>query len=196
MAKAIMVSIRPEWCVKIAHGEKTVEVRKTRPKLATPFKCYICCTQSGTKKFWTGPRYSYADDHSHNQFDRCGNGKVIGEFVCDNVRPIMADSFIARESADEALRGTCLTQKQLKAYADWGRGKALYNCKDVYGWHISKLQIYDKPRELGELRKYCENSWYCESCAMFNAADETCGNAALEVRPPRSWCYVEGLWDG
>lgn len=42
--KAVMISIRPKWCEKIANGEKTIEVRKTRPKLETPFKCYIYCT--------------------------------------------------------------------------------------------------------------------------------------------------------
>lgn len=36
--KAVMISIRPKWCEKIANGEKTIEVRKTRPKLETPFK--------------------------------------------------------------------------------------------------------------------------------------------------------------
>lgn len=42
--KSVLISIRPEWCGKIASGEKTVEVRKTRPKLDMPFKCYIYCT--------------------------------------------------------------------------------------------------------------------------------------------------------
>ena len=46
MSKAVMISIRPKWCEKIASGEKTIEVRKTRPKLETPFKCYIYCTQA------------------------------------------------------------------------------------------------------------------------------------------------------
>lgn len=32
MSKAVMLSIRPKWCEKIASGEKTIEVRKTRPK--------------------------------------------------------------------------------------------------------------------------------------------------------------------
>ena len=45
MSKAVMLSIRPKWCEKIASGEKTIEVRKTRPKLETPFKCYIYETQ-------------------------------------------------------------------------------------------------------------------------------------------------------
>lgn len=47
--KAVMISIRPEWCKKIMSGEKTVEVRKTKPNLKTPFKCYIYCT-AGTGK--------------------------------------------------------------------------------------------------------------------------------------------------
>ena len=41
---AVLISIRPKWCEKIISGEKTIEVRKTRPKLATPFKCHIYCT--------------------------------------------------------------------------------------------------------------------------------------------------------
>lgn len=46
MRKAVLISIRPAWCQKIANGEKTIEVRKNRPKLAPPFKCYIYCTQA------------------------------------------------------------------------------------------------------------------------------------------------------
>lgn len=44
MDKSVLISIRPKWCELIASGEKTIEVRKTRPKLETPFKCYIYCT--------------------------------------------------------------------------------------------------------------------------------------------------------
>ena len=39
--KAVLISIKPKWCELIASGKKTVEVRKTRPKIDTPFKCYI-----------------------------------------------------------------------------------------------------------------------------------------------------------
>lgn len=74
--KAVLISIRPKWCEKIVTGEKTIEVRKTRPKLETPFKCYIYCTL---------PRYPHEDfiekDYPKPQF--YGGGKVIGEFVCD-----------------------------------------------------------------------------------------------------------------
>ena len=49
MSKAVLISIRPQWCQKIASGEKTIEVRKTKPKLETPFKCYIYCKLDGLK---------------------------------------------------------------------------------------------------------------------------------------------------
>ena len=44
--KAVLMSAKPEWCKKILSREKTVEVRKTRPKLETPFKVYIYCTKT------------------------------------------------------------------------------------------------------------------------------------------------------
>ena len=52
MAKAVLISIRPKWCEKIANGEKTVEVRKTKPYLETPFKCYIYCTNTRPFLVW------------------------------------------------------------------------------------------------------------------------------------------------
>lgn len=58
MSKAVLISIRPEWCEKIMTGQKTIEVRKTRPKMNPPFKCYIY---------------------------KCGSGKVIGEFLCNKI---------------------------------------------------------------------------------------------------------------
>ena len=49
--KAVMISIRPEWDEKITSGEKTADVRKTRPKVEPPFKCYIYCTKA-KEKLW------------------------------------------------------------------------------------------------------------------------------------------------
>lgn len=44
--KAVLLSIQPRWCGLIASGKKTIEVRKTRPKIETPFKCYIYQSKS------------------------------------------------------------------------------------------------------------------------------------------------------
>lgn len=173
MSKAVMLSVRPKWCEKIASGEKTIEVRKTRPKLKTPFRCYIYCTQS--------------DDANRL---RGSQGKVIGEFTCDEITRVNICGFWddSGKQLDNQLRETCLTQKEFCDYLDEKVG---------YGWHISNLKIYDTPRELSEFRRACPNSWYCESCAMHWENNGTCGNESLQIkRPPQSWCYVEAMDNG
>lgn len=177
MSKAVLISIRPRWCEKIASGEKTIEIRKTRPKVDTPFKCYIYCTQSGDARRLVGER-----------------GKVIGEFTCDRIYKIDKDSTdflfkagglsVYKQAAEEkcGLR-VAMTDDELHGY--------LGHCQG-YGWHISDLKIYDAPRELGELRRACPNNFYCESCAMYRENDGTCGNESLQIKcTPQSWCYVE-----
>ena len=172
MSKAVLISIRPQWCEKIASGEKTIEVRKTRPKLETPFKCYIYCTKNERKKFWTGPRYSYADDHSHNQFDRCGNGKVIGEFVCDRIAIITYDGGLLACTTNAAFSpASCLSQSEIVDYIG-SHGRA-------YGWYISGLKIYDEPKGLGEFTGLRKTKFGMEPVAI--------------TRPFQSWGYVEEL---
>lgn len=134
--KAVLISIQPKWCELIASGKKTIEVRKTKPKLKPPFKCYIYCTKDKNNHFWTGKRYSYADDRSHNAFDKDGNGKVIGEFTCDTF-------VLDRTYGHDPLfcGAACMDTIDVAAYA-------LNNL--VHGWHISDLKIYDEPIELSE----------------------------------------------
>lgn len=211
--KSVMLSIKPKWCELIASGRKTMEVRKTRPKLEAPFLCYIYCTKDKGISFWTGKRYAYADDRSHNLFDACGNGKVIGEFVCDYILEITPDTYGHHKYfiSDDDLNASCLTTNDLWEY---GRGKTLY------GWHISDLVIYDVPRELSEFVvndkmaiKTCRHrirwgqpesvtqhgGWikggYC--CTRYSEPVSCepvfCENYITKPvsRPPQSWCYVE-----
>lgn len=173
MSKAVLISIRPKWCEKIVNGEKTVEVRKTSPKMKTPFKCYIYCTQ---------PKYPREDfiatDYPKPQF--YGGGKVIGEFTCDRIYELAPLNHAPNDVEQQA----CLTREEIVRYLK-GVG-----C----GWHISDLKIYDAPRELGEFRRVCVNDLYCESCAMYRENKGTCGNKSLRFkRPPLSWCYVEKM---
>ena len=146
MNKCVLLSIRPRYCELIANGKKTIEVRKTRPKLETPFKCYIyrCLEKSG-------------DIYTTS-------GKVIGEFVCDRI-----DMLAPLNHCDANVeKDSCLTREQIVRYL---RGKG-------YGWHISALQIYDKPRKLSEFHKpTMPTGLRYEDDAI--------------KRPPESWCYVE-----
>ena len=177
MSKAIMLSIRPKWCEKIASGKKTIEVRKTKTKLETPFKAYIYCTMPDTRD-----PHNILELHGADGKIRKANGKVIGEFTCDRIYELAP----LNHAPDDVEKQACLTREEIVDYLK-GTG---------YGWHISNLKIYDKPRELNEFRRSCPNSWYCESCAMYWENNGTCGNASLQIkRPPQSWCYVEEVRD-
>ena len=177
MSKAVMLSVRPKWCEKIIIGEKTVEVRKNRPKLETPFKCYIYKTQGWVEK-------------DGIMAFRLG-GRVIGEFTCDRIYELETRSpggryYVKREgqpTTNDVARHSCLTLKDMHEYLQ---------SKVGYGWHISDLRIYDQPRVLTEFRKSCPNDLYCEDCAMYSNNNGICNNGALTLRrPPQSWCYVE-----
>lgn len=198
--KAVLLSIHPRWCGLIALGKKTIEIRKTKPKIETPFKVYIYCTNDKRNHFWTGKRYSYADERSHNAFDKDGNGKVIGEFICDEIRkyyPISNIDPINKPYGDDILASSCLSSEELNDYAFSGRGYG-----KLYGWHISGLIIYEQPKALEAFSPYChfQNNGYCQcedECGckkfMFNpfgdVKDVMCCNYVSQ--PPRSWCYVE-----
>lgn len=166
MSKAVMLSIRPKWCEKIASGEKTIEVRKTRPKLDTPFKCYIYCTQSGVALGAWGK-----------------HGKVIGEFTCDRIFPInVFDNGGIQNWFFEHMERSCLTYEGLADYIGNGR--------TGHGWHISNLKIYDTPKELSKFSRPFENC-IDKVCDEFGCA--SCENGGHIKRPPQSWCYVEAM---
>ena len=180
MSKAVMLSVRPKWCEKIASGEKTIEVRKTKPKLAPPFKAYIYCTMPDAKD-----PHNILELHGADGKIRKANGKVVGEFTCDRIFPInVFDNGSIQNWLFEHMERSCLTYKELADY--------IGNGKTGYGWHIVDLLIYDQPRELTEFRWFCLNDLCCEACAMYSNNNGICNNGALPLRrPPQSWCYVE-----
>lgn len=142
--KAVLMSIKPKWCEKIARGEKTVEVRKTKPKLQTPFKCYIYMT--ATKERCRFFEYITAYENSKGEIVN-GAKKVVGEFVCDNIEKIacyvVADKYDEYLVSDKFLYDCGLSYEELHEYLDG---------EDGYAWKISKLKIYDSPKELCEFR--------------------------------------------
>lgn len=159
--KSVMLSIKPKYCELIASGRKTIEVRKTKPKIDTPFKVYIYMTKSNL----VGDRKAYQDRLA---------GKVIGEFVCDEIQTFRPDDYnCPYDISDDDLKLTCLNREDMYAY---GRGKTLY------GWHISNLVIYDKPKELSKfINKSSQITFDKDGVLVYKGM----------TRPPQSWCYVE-----
>lgn len=172
--KSVLISIQPYWVFLIiakAMGlnidiAKTVEVRKNYPKANDWDETVKIYCSKDKKSFARIPK-------EYQPLMQQFSGKVIGEFVCSNIAKGTSQS------------GSCLTMREISEYA---------NGKEICGWCISDLVIYDKPKKLSVFRKPCVNEVYCESCAMYNNFYDSCGNKALRLkRPPQSWCYVEAL---
>ena len=214
--KEILISIQPKWCELIASGKKTVEVRKTRPKIDTPFKCYIYCTKD---------KHGWFDFLNKTRRD----GKVIGEFVCDIIQSYECEFVndncyeeIANVHIDEdgdeigfiewsndsgvpyekieLHKESCIQYNELKKYMGMGFGT-------FYGWHISDLVIYDKPKELSEFVVEGDCSCNdCNGCKWFERGngynvEDDCRlpyeydfkSVKPLKRPFQSWGYVEGF---
>lgn len=179
MAKAVLISIRPEWVARITSGIKTLEVRKNRPKLELPFKCFIYETQGRTETPWI-------DEDGHTIFK--GRGQVIGEFVCDRIASIVqaTEPYGIYDVDDDFVAQTGLVDGALW---DYGKGATLY------GWHISKLKVYEKPKEVTKFHiwekcKSCSKSGYESTACIY---DENCMVPVAITKAPQSWCYVEEL---
>ena len=159
--KSVLISIQPQWCELIFRGKKTVEVRKSRPKLETPFKCYIYCTKEKNVNeiLWTcGVIGKFSDK---------ANGRIIGEFICD--------TFVTdRTFGHDPLFNGAACMSEIDA--------SIYSCQSsIYGWHISDLKIYDRPKELSEFKGLRKTKFGYEPIKI--------------KRPPQSWCYVEECED-
>lgn len=164
--KAVLMSIQPKWCELIASGRKTIEIRKTRPKIETPFKCYIYMSKDAIK-------HLYIDEYGSWKVELIPQ-KIIGEFVCDMIEKAIyriqepkdatswQDCYYGYDFEFVCAEAHCLSRDELYAYGDK---------KPLYGWHISDLVIYDEPRKLSE---------FCGA-----------NKRKTLTRPPQSWCYVE-----
>lgn len=173
----ILISIKPNYCELIENGKKTLELRKSKPKINTPFKGYI-----------------YRTKDKRNNSNK--NGKVIGEFVCDSIIEYQAEFHKGNDTYqdiqkvwidedypedgkhyqkitanDEDEPNNCeLCQKSCLSFTDIKNyiGEESF-FETFFGWHISFLKIYEEPKELNEF---------------------VCNGKTIN-RPPQSWCYIE-----
>ena len=159
MSKQILLSIRPEWVAKILNGEKTIEVRKQFPKDYVGW-VYIYCTKD--KKY-------------ANLINRGGflTGMVVARFYCDKVEEITTEKWSPSKEQD-LLKASCLTENQLFDYCN------LESRKPFYAIHISKLEIFDRPKELSEFNYWKDKSEY--GCWYENKL----------TKAPQNYCYIEG----
>lgn len=215
---SVLLSIDSYYCHKILIRKKLIELRKSKPNLKLPFKCYIYCTKGNLALFRDDKdereRYKFEHWPRADFHEKCGktllNGKVIAEFICDYITTYpyeqMNDGEHFMPFGD--LEKTCLDGFEIYNY--------LGN-KDGYGWHISHLVIYDKPKELSDfIKNHCSyfnpKTFDCtchDACSYQyqymdpSAPDQvavSCADPEMcitrVIRPPQSWCYVEGAFCG
>ncbi len=161
MSKAVMLSVRPKWCEKIASGEKTIEVRKTRPKLETPFKCYIYCTQGGVALGAWGK-----------------HGKVIGEFTCDRIYELAP----INHAPDDVEKQACLTREEIVNYLK-GTGYG-WHISDLRIYDAPRE--LSEFRRACPNSWYCESC-----AMYWGNNGTCGNESLQIKRAPQSWCYVE-----
>lgn len=159
MVKSILISIKQQYVAQILNGEKTIEVRKKFPKDYVGW-VYIYCTKDQgrngetqiVRNIKTKKYCLWKDLESYNANDiRSGyNGLVLARFWCDKVEhfefetisrdidgywwdngKMVEHSFITKQC--------CLTTDEFRNYIEYGGGYAI---------HISKLEVFDEPKEL------------------------------------------------
>ena len=203
--KAVLMSIKPKWCEKIFNGEKTVEVRKTAPKLKPPFKVYVY--ESLGKKISCRKCAIWQNCPMRSPFG-CneGAGAVVGEFVCDKKECFVVGSL----RCDEIEELACLSDQEMIEY--------FYKPEELDGktvkagtvLHTTAPKLYDTPKELSEFSRYgymeiehagngyvfCDNTQcgYCEPTEVIAGLYKppVCRKGGCKItRPPQSFIYVE-----
>jgi predicted transcriptional regulator len=192
--KSILISIKPKYVVDILNGFKTIEIRRTMPKCDLPIDVYIYCTKDKERlvkhklainriDYTLGKEFSYYDDDL--------NSKVVAKFTLNKVEEIHKHFeyndwvFGTKDlDEDELLEKSCLWHSDLEKYLNLDFG--YLTPKTGYAWHISNLEIFDRPRELSEFKKN-NSTGNCWKCKLFGSGCSTC----QLTKAPQSWCYVE-----
>lgn len=210
--KEVLMSIQPYWVFLIIARkmgwnigkEKTTEVRKNFPKDENWNKVVKMYCSKNKKSFSLIPK-------EYQPLMKPFLGKVIGEFICNSIKEYESE-FVDNDclesiasidrceddvtgfyewKSDELIayrktnffKGCCIEYEDLKKYLGIG-----FNT--FYGWHISDLVIYDKPKELSEFHKVGYNSMLFMDFLTENGSQSRYWKI---TRPPQSWCYVEEL---
>lgn len=169
----ILASIKPYYYYLIAEEKKKIEVRKTALKnLPQDIAFYM---SKDEKSFAKIPKEFQEKYRKHF-------GKIGMRVVCDKVMFLTPLGLRGFEMREEILKSICLTNDDLNAYGGF---------KTLYGWHISDLKIYDKPKQLREFCIPCKTN--CEDCKkpLFYDCWKEKGKIKVVNRPPQSYMFVE-----
>ena len=200
--KAILMSIRPQHLVNILNGKKDIELRKKFPSDYRGW-VYLYCTKAIKGK---PTLIRSAFNHSYrlgtcyvDDFEINLAGKVVYRFWVDKVEEIVLEDISGNEQynivfenhtakeTEDKLKSMCLTFDEFLDY----HLKSLTHKKDGFvvskAIHISKLEIFNKPKEISEFYHYKLKLIDCGiDCPPYY--DEV---KVQMTKAPQSWCYCE-----
>lgn len=211
--RAILMSDRPKRVVKIINGKKFLEIRSKFPKNYVGW-VYIYCTKqepifydTKIKKCinlfeLTGVKCNGKSIYSTNltrynikYFNEILNGHVVARFRCDEVIDVFYTPYFTYETEGlfeiDVLNYSCLTESEIRHYLKYKNGFAI---------PISKLEIFDKPKEISEFyksfrRKYYKNPFaqdiHKEKNALVQPTKYGYEYTYPLTKAPQSWCYIE-----
>lgn len=185
--KTILMSIRPQHLVNILNGKKTIELRTSFPKDYRGW-VYTYCTKAIKGK---PTLIRSAFNHSYrlgtcyfDGFEINLAGKVLCRFWVENVEEVYKSGdtchFTNKLSGQSLTQFSKLSDEELENYLGYGGNKI-----EVCGCaiHISKLEIFDKPKELGE--------FYYYTIRLIDCGRDCPPYVKTQVRrAPQSWQYV------
>ena len=101
--------------------------------------------------------------------------------MCDT---IITDRTFGHDPMFKAL--SCMSDAEIASYC---------TANEMYGFHISCLVIYDKPRALDEFMAFGKSNCDCKNCdnCWYMGIDGVCDIKNISqplFRPPQSWVYV------
>lgn len=172
--KSILISIKPRFVADILNGKKTLEIRKTCPKNFEGW-VYIYCTKDSRSKYG----YMYKGSSLETQ-------KVLARFYLKNCEPIkyhFGYYDMGEWTESYILEKSCLTSKELDNYFKASKEYNPKKASKIYGyaWHIENLEIFDKPKEVGDF----ETCW-----KKVKGTNEYHRHALWKA--PQSYMFVEG----
>lgn len=174
----ILASLKPYYYYLIGERKKTIEVRKSALKNLPQYIVFYMSKDE--KSFAKIPKEFQEKYRKHF-------GKVGLAIVCDKITKFTYDGYGSYSLPLFLQKAICLDGMELYDYL---RGK------DGYGWHISDLKVYDKPKKLSEFYRPCSYSGICYSCNRFrpngtpnDEPNDFCDGEI--IRPPQSYMYVE-----
>jgi len=185
---AILIPLAPKECANVLNRDAFILIRKTAPKEwvdylngkgqePEPSEVYIYCTKGRGN---TLVNYEHLLFGNPNNAIR--NGKVVAKFTLREVTkhtPAQTIKILGMGITDEQREiadKSCLGLSQIYNYS---KGKP------IYLWHISDLEIFDKPKELSEF-------WVCtEKECIFSVCHKYMHCRKYLKKAPRGWQYVE-----